>query len=109
MGGRVGEWAGAAFRISRKRYFASVSFATSQVHICNRRADTEQRHVSRESEMPSTMQELERRRAEARAGGGAKRVAAQHAKGKLTARERLDVLTDAGQFEDPAIFGGNKC
>src|SRR3546814_15637823 len=100
MGGRVGEWAGAAFRISRKRYFASVSFATSQVHICNRRADTEQRHVSRESEMPSTMQELERRRAEARAGGGAKRVAAQPAKGKLTARERLDVLLDEGSFEE---------
>src|SRR3546814_13793576 len=102
MGGRVGEWAGAAFRISRKRYFASVSFATSQVHICNRRADTEQRHVSRESKMPSTMQELERSRAQARDGGGAKRVAAQHATGTLTARERTDVLLDAGRFANLA-------
>src|SRR3546814_13641165 len=104
MGGRVGEWAGAAFRISRKRYFASVSFATSQVHICNRRADTAQRHVSRESEMPSTMQELERRRAAARAGGGAKRVAAQHAQGQLTARARPDVLLDEGSFAELNMF-----
>ncbi|WP_236696942.1 hypothetical protein [Sphingomonas sp. Leaf257] len=42
--------------------------------------------------MGSNSIELERRRAAARAGGGEKRVAAQHAKGKLTARERLDVL-----------------
>src|SRR3546814_20569290 len=104
MGGRVGEWAGAAFRISRKRYFASVSFATSQVHICNRRADTEQRHVSREGEMASTMQALERRRAATRAGGGAKRVAAPHAKGQMTAPERPDRLLDAGRFGALAIL-----
>ncbi len=39
--------------------------------------------------MSSTLAELERRRAAARLGGGEKRIAAQHAKGKLTARERL--------------------
>src|SRR3546814_15964383 len=59
--------------------------------------------------MPSTMQELERRRAEARAGGGAKRVAAQHAKGKLTARERLDVLLDEGSFEELDMFVEHNC
>ncbi|HEX5872363.1 MAG TPA: carboxyl transferase domain-containing protein, partial [Longimicrobium sp.] len=39
-----------------------------------------------------------RRRAEAEQGGGADRVAAQHHKGKMTARERLDVLLDPGTF-----------
>jgi propionyl-CoA carboxylase beta chain len=41
---------------------------------------------------------LERRRAEAELGGGAERLAAQHKKGKLSARERLDVLLDEGSF-----------
>jgi propionyl-CoA carboxylase beta chain len=41
---------------------------------------------------------LERRRAEAEQGGGPERLAAQHAKGKLSARERLDVLLDDGTF-----------
>jgi propionyl-CoA carboxylase beta chain len=50
------------------------------------------------------VQELERRREAARAGGGEKRVAAQHAKGKLTARERLDVLLDPGSFEELDMF-----
>ena len=50
------------------------------------------------------LEELERRRAEARAGGGERRVAAQHAKGKLTARERLDLLLDEGSFEEFDMF-----
>ncbi|HVF38365.1 MAG TPA: acyl-CoA carboxylase subunit beta [Gemmatimonadaceae bacterium] len=41
---------------------------------------------------------LERRRAESEQGGGAARVRAQHAKGKLSARERLDLLLDEGSF-----------
>src|SRR3954465_2340270 len=41
---------------------------------------------------------LERRSAEAELGGGAKRLAAQHEKGKLSARERLDLLLDEGSF-----------
>ncbi|MHA1190106.1 MAG: carboxyl transferase domain-containing protein, partial [Alphaproteobacteria bacterium] len=48
--------------------------------------------------------ELERRRAEARAGGGDARVEAQHARGKLTARERLDVLLDQNSFEEFDMF-----
>ena len=47
---------------------------------------------------------LAERRAEAEAGGGAKRVAAQHAKGKLTARERIELLLDAGSFEEFDMF-----
>ncbi len=48
--------------------------------------------------------QLETRRAEARAGGGQKRIDAQHAKGKLTARERIDVLLDEGSFEEYDMF-----
>jgi hypothetical protein len=40
------------------------------------------------------LDELERRRAEARIGGGERRIANQHKKGKLTARERIDLLLD---------------
>ncbi len=42
--------------------------------------------------------DLERRQAEALQGGGEKRIAQQHDKGKLTARERLDLLLDPGSF-----------
>jgi len=48
--------------------------------------------------------ELDKRRAEARAGGGARRTAAQHAKGKLTARERIELLVDEGSFEEFDMF-----
>ena len=54
--------------------------------------------------MSSTIAELDRRRAAARLGGGSKRIDAQHAKGKLTARERLDVLLDEGSFEELDMF-----
>ena len=59
--------------------------------------------------MSSTLNELERRRAAARAGGGEKRVAAQHAKGKLTARERLDILLDEGSFEEIDMYVEHNC
>ncbi len=54
--------------------------------------------------MKRILEELERRRAQARLGGGQKRIAAQHAKGKLTARERLAVLLDEGSFEEYDMF-----
>ncbi len=50
--------------------------------------------------MKDVLNELERRRAAARAGGGPARVEAQHAKGKLTARERIEVFLDEGSFEE---------
>jgi propionyl-CoA carboxylase beta chain len=59
--------------------------------------------------MSSTLNELERRRAAARAGGGEKRVTAQHAKGKLTARERLDILLDEGSFEEIDMYVEHNC
>ena len=54
--------------------------------------------------MQHILEELEKRRAQARAGGGPKRIASQHAKGKLTARERLDLLLDEGSFEEFDMF-----
>ncbi len=50
--------------------------------------------------MRAILEQLEERREQARLGGGTKRIEAQHAKGKLTARERLDVLLDEGSFEE---------
>src|SRR5690606_37580920 len=48
--------------------------------------------------------ELEARRSEARLGGGQQRIDAQHAKGKLTARERVEVLLDEASFEEFDMF-----
>ena len=54
--------------------------------------------------MQKIIKVLDRRRAEARLGGGQRRIEAQHNKGKLTARERLDVLLDPGSFEEYDMF-----
>ena len=54
--------------------------------------------------MQEILESLERRRAEARAGGGKKRSDAQHARGKLTARERIELLMDANSFEEFDMF-----
>ena len=59
--------------------------------------------------MKDILERLEDRRAEARLGGGAKRVAAQHARGKLTARERIDLLLDNGSFEEFDMFVQHRC
>ncbi len=49
--------------------------------------------------MQEIIRRLEEKRAAARAGGGPARVEAQHGKGKLTARERLDAFLDEGSFD----------
>ncbi len=54
--------------------------------------------------MNEVLVELETRREAARQGGGERRVAAQHAKGKLTARERISLLLDEGSFEEFDMF-----
>ncbi len=59
--------------------------------------------------MKDILQELEDRRTEARKGGGARRVAAQHEKGKLTARERVELLLDEGSFEEFDMFVAHRC
>lgn len=48
--------------------------------------------------------ELRRRREEAQLGGGQKRIDQQHARGKLTARERIDLLLDEGSFQELGVF-----
>src|SRR6187200_957983 len=59
--------------------------------------------------MATTIGELEKRREAARLGGGEKRIAAQHAKGRLTARERLSVLLDPDSFEEYDMFVEHNC
>ena len=53
--------------------------------------------------------ELRRRKAQAVAGGGQARVSAQHSKGKLTARERLDLLLDEGSFMEVDPLVEHRC
>jgi len=59
--------------------------------------------------MQEIIHQLEEKRAAARLGGGEKRIAAQHSKGKLTARERLEVLLDEGTFEEWDMFVEHRC
>jgi len=59
--------------------------------------------------MKDILQQLEAYREEARMGGGEKRIAAQHSKGKLTARERIELLLDEGSFEEFDMFVAHRC
>ncbi|AWM29161.1 acyl-CoA carboxylase subunit beta [Sinorhizobium fredii] len=59
--------------------------------------------------MRAILEQVEARRAQARAGGGERRIAAQHGKGKLTARERIDVLLDEGSFEEYDMYVTHRC
>ena len=60
-------------------------------------------------EMGGIIEELEERRAKAREGGGERRIKAQHDKGKLTARERVELLLDDGSFEEFDTFVTHRC
>ncbi len=55
------------------------------------------------------LRELEALREQARLGGGQGRIDAQHSKGKLTARERLELLLDAGSFRELDMFVVHRC
>ncbi|MBF9040055.1 methylmalonyl-CoA carboxyltransferase [Rhodobacterales bacterium LSUCC0387] len=59
--------------------------------------------------MKDILQQLEDRRVEAHLGGGQKRIDAQHSKGKLTARERIELLLDEGSFEEYDMFITHRC
>ena len=59
--------------------------------------------------MKDILQQLEQRRAEARLGGGQQRIDRQHARGKLSARERIEVLLDEGSFEEYDMFKAHRC
>lgn len=54
--------------------------------------------------MQDILDKLEERRSSARSGGGEARIQAQHAKGKLTARERIELLLDSDSFEEYDMF-----
>ena len=60
-------------------------------------------------EIEAKIKELKRRNREAELGGGQKRIDQQHAKGKMTARERLDYLLDKGSFQEIDKFVVHRC
>jgi propionyl-CoA carboxylase beta chain len=59
--------------------------------------------------MKEVIEELERRRDNARLGGGIARIDAQHKRGKLTARERIELLMDENSFEEFDTFVEHRC
>jgi len=59
--------------------------------------------------MQEIIRQLEEKREKARLGGGQRRVDSQHAKGKLTARERIQLLLDDGSFEEWDMFKEHRC
>ncbi len=59
--------------------------------------------------MLAILQKLEEKRAQAKLGGGQARIDAQHKKGRLTARERIDVLLDQGSFEEMDTYVEHNC
>ncbi len=59
--------------------------------------------------MQDILLKLEKMREHAREGGGAKRIEAQHARGKLTARERIELLLDPDSFEEYDMFVEHRC
>ena len=77
----------------------TLKLKASQTQISVRK-----RHI-----MKPILEQLEQKRAAARLGGGVKRIEAQHGKGKLTARERIEVLLDAGSFEEWDMFVEHRC
>ena len=59
--------------------------------------------------MQDILQQLEDKRGKARLGGGVRRIDAQHQKGKLAARERIELLLDPGSFEEWDMFVEHRC
>ena len=59
--------------------------------------------------MTEIIRQLQAKRAQARSGGGTRRVQSQHDKGKLTARERLEVFLDPDSFEEWDMFVEHRC
>ena len=61
------------------------------------------------SEIQKKIQQLVENRETAKLGGGEKRIEAQHAKGKYTARERIAMFLDEGSFEEFDMFVTHRC
>src|SRR5690606_19743164 len=75
----------------------------------NARAPGPTKHRKKDSIMQDILERLEQQRERARLGGGQKRIDAQHKKGKLTARERIELLLDDGTFEEWDMFVEHRC
>src|SRR6185369_8425575 len=63
------------------------------------------KRIIKDNVLQEKFNELERKNQEALLGGGEKRIEQQHAKGKVTARERVNLLMDEGSFEELGKFG----
>ena len=61
------------------------------------------------AESDERVEELRRRKAQAEGGGGQARVSAQHAKGKMTARERIELLLDEDSFMEVDTLVEHRC
>jgi methylmalonyl-CoA carboxyltransferase large subunit len=59
--------------------------------------------------MRKLVEELNARREKMRLGGGPERIARQHEQGKLTARERINLLVDEGSFQESGLFAEHRC
>src|SRR3954467_452817 len=96
------------------RQSANTLFAIPQVHIRQSapslaRPPDDESTSERCAQMLAILKKLEEKRAAARLGGGQKRIDAQHAKGKLTARERVEVLLDEASFEELDMYVEHNC
>ncbi len=74
-----------------------------------RHAEARRNNKDGEPIMDDKTTELEKRREEVRVGGGKEKVDKQHAAGKLTARERIDILLDEGSFQEIDAFVKHRC
>ena len=84
-----------------------MSLATKKLSESTPTAET--KTVNKSMRTNTVINELESKRERARQGGGAVRIEAQHKKGKLTARERIEVLLDPDSFEEYDMFVEHRC
>jgi propionyl-CoA carboxylase beta chain len=90
----------------RKPYFVDAVFLAI-ITGCNDGFTAAQSQMTKSTEQKFEI--LDKKNAEALLGGGQDRIDAQHAKGKLTARERIDLLLDEGSFEEIGRFVMHRC
>lgn len=72
-------------------------------------SDTKQQTIASPNKTVDVVKKLEEKRSQARLGGGQARIDKQHDQGKLTARERLEVLLDPDSFEEQGMFVEHRC
>src|SRR3984893_6141278 len=84
--------------------FSHAAFRLVYIMAWNRAMSAECRWARRGRAMKDILDKLEHRRAQAQKGGGDTRIEAQHKRGKLTARERIELLMDKGSFEEFDAF-----